>query len=112
MAESNVIGDCDVMVPYSFEPAGLWSSSEESDSDDSAGSQASFTERLRKISWCSCAKCVPMLRAIEYTCYRELTEVEEGFEESGSCVISMEAFKTVCLDKDVLYMLSVTMHTV
>ena len=104
MAESNVRSDSDVIVPYSFEPGGLWSSStsEESDIDDSAGSKASFTERLGNTSWCSCAKCVPMPQSIECTCCRELTEVEERSEESGSCVTSMEAFKTVCLDKDVL----------
>ena len=38
-------GDSDVIVPYSFKPDGLWSSSEESDIDDSAGSQVSFTAR-------------------------------------------------------------------
>ena len=49
MAESSVTGDSDVIVPYNFEPDGLWSSSssEESDSD---GSQASFTERLGNTS--------------------------------------------------------------
>ena len=111
MAESSVTGDSDVIVPYNFEPDGLWSSSssEESDSD---GSQASFTERLGNTSWCSCTKCVPMPRAIECTCCRELPEVEERFEEGGACVSSLEAFKTVCLDKDVLYTALVTMHTV
>ena len=105
-------GDSDVIISYSFEPDGLWSSSEESDSDDSASSQVSFTEQLGNTSWCSCAKCVPMLRAIECTCCRELPELEERFEESGSCVMSMEAFKSVCLDKDVLYTSLVTMHIV
>ena len=38
--------------------------------------------------------------------------MEEHFEESGSCVTNIEAFKMVCLDKDVLYMSLVTMHTV
>ena len=112
MAESNVTGDSGVIVPYNFEPDGLWSSSEESDSDDSAGNQASFMKRLGNTSWCSCVKCVPMQRAIECTCCRELPEVEERFEESGSCVTSLESFTTVCLDKDVLYTALVTMHTV
>ena len=112
MAESNVTGDSGVIVPYNFEPDGLWSSIEESDSDDSASSQASFTERLGNTLWCSCAKCVPMPRAIECTCCRELPEVEKHFEESGLCVTSLESFTTVCLDKDVLYTALVTMHTV
>ena len=60
MAESNVTGDSGVIVPYNFEPDGLWSSSEESDSDDSTGSQANFTKRLGNTSWCSCTNCVPM----------------------------------------------------
>ena len=104
-------GDSDVIVSYNFEPDGLWSSSDESDSDDT-GSQASFTERLGNTSWCSCAKCVTMPTGIECTCCRELEEVEEHLEESGACVTSLEAFKNVCLDKDVLYTALVTMHTV
>ena len=97
MAESSVTGDSDVIVPYNFEPDGFWSSSS-SEESDSNGSQASFTERLGNTSWCSCTKCVPMPRAIECTCCRELPEVEERFEEGGACVSSLEAFKTVCLD--------------
>ena len=111
MAEGSVTDDGDIIVPYNFEPDGLWSSSEESDSDDN-DSQASFTERLGNTSWCSCAKCVAMPRAIECTCCRELSEVEECLEESTTCITSMEVFKTVCLDKDVLYTSLVTMHTV
>ena len=42
MAEDSVTNDGDVIVPYNFEPDGLWSSSEESDSDDN-DSQGSFT---------------------------------------------------------------------
>ena len=113
MAESSVIGNNDVIRPYNFELDGMWSTSEESDSDvNDSDSQASFTERLGHNSWCSCAKCVPMPCAIECTCCRELPEVEERFEESGTCVTSLEAFKVVCLDKDVLYTALVTMHTV
>ncbi len=110
MAESNVTSDNGVIAPYNFEPDVLWSSSEESDTDDSAGSQASFTERLGNTPWCSCTKCVPMPRAIKCTCCRELPEVEERFEESGSCVTSIESFTMVCLDKDVLYTALVTMQ--
>ena len=111
MAEGSVTHNGDIIVPYNFEPDGLWSSSEESDSDDN-DSQASFTERLGNTSWCSCAKCVAKPRAIELTCCRELSEVEERLEESSTCIISMEVFKTVCLDKDVLYTSLVTLHTV
>ena len=53
-----------------------------------------------------------MPRTIECTCCRELPEVEERFEDSGSCVTGIEAFKVVYLDKDVLYTVLVTMHTV
>ena len=45
MAESRVVADSNVILPHRFEPDSLWSSSEESDSDD-ANSQASFMERL------------------------------------------------------------------
>ena len=108
MAESSVTGDSDVIVPYNF---GLWSTSEDSDSEDT-GSQASFTERLGNTSWCACGKCVVMPTAIECTCCQELQELEERFEDSGVCVTNLEAFKIVCLDKDVLYTALVTMHTV
>ena len=43
------------VLPYRFEPDGLWSSSEESDSEDN-DSQPSFTEQLGNTSWCSCEK--------------------------------------------------------
>ena len=111
MVESSATHDGDVIVPYNFEPDGLCSSSKESESDDN-DSQASFTERLGNTSWCSCAKCVAMPCAIECTCCRELSEVEERLEESSTCITSVEVFKTVCLDKDVLYTSLVTMHTV
>ena len=49
MVESSVTGDSDVIAPYRFEPESLWSTSKESDSDDT-NSQASFTERLGNTS--------------------------------------------------------------
>ena len=112
MAESSVAADSDVILPYRFEPDSLWSSSEESDSDDT-DSQASFTERLGNTFWrCSCAKCLPMPHAVECVCCRELSEVVERLEDSDGCVTCLETFKTGCLDKDVLYTALVTMHTV
>ena len=53
-----------------------------------------------------------MPREIECTCCWEFPEVEEHLEECVVCVTSLEVFKTVCLDKDVLYILLVIMHTV
>ena len=111
MAESSVAADSDVLLPYRFEPDSLWSSNEDSDSDDT-DSQVSFTERLGNTSWCSCAKCLPMPRAVECICCRELSEVVERLEGSDGCVTCLETFKIVCLDKDVLYTALVTMHTV
>ena len=99
MAESSVMGDSNVIAPYIFEPESLWSTSEESDSDDT-NSQASFTERLSNTSWCSCTKCLTMPRAIECICCRELAEVEEHLEGSDGYVTRLETFKTVCLDND------------
>ena len=111
MAESSVAADSDVILPYRFELDSLWSSSEESDSDDT-DSQATFTERLGNTSCCSCAKCLPMPRAVECICCRELSQAVERLEDSDGCVTCLETFKTVCLDKDVLYTVLVTMHTV
>ena len=104
MAESSVTGDSDVIVPYNFEPNGLWSTSEDS---DSTARQVSLNG-----SWCLCGKCLVMPTAIECTCCQELQELEECFEESGACVTNLEVFKIVCLDKDVLYTALVTVHTV
>ena len=111
MAESSVTGDSDVILPYRFELDVLWSSSAENNSDNSEN-QSSFTEQLGNTLWCSCANCVVMPHAVEYTCCREFAEVEEHLEEGVVCVTSLEVFKTVCLDKDVLYTALVTVHTV
>ena len=43
--------DSDVILPYRFKSESLWSTSEESDSDDT-NSQVSFTERLANTYWC------------------------------------------------------------
>ena len=71
--------DSNMILPYRFKKDGLWSSSEESDNDDS-DSQSSLTEQLGNTSWCSC---IVMPHAVECTCCHELTEFEECFEESG-----------------------------
>ena len=52
MADSDVTSDSDVIVPYNFEPDGLWSSSSSEESDND-GSQACFTKWLGNTSWCS-----------------------------------------------------------
>ena len=111
MAESSIVADSDVILPYRFEPDILWSSSEESDNDDT-DRQASFIERLGNTSWCSCTKCLPMPRAVECICRCELSEVVECLKGSDVCVTCLETFKTVCLGKDVLHTVLVTMHTV
>ena len=85
MAESSVRGDSNVIVPYRFEPECLWSTREESDSDDT-NSQASFTERLGNTSLCSCVKCLAMPHAVECICCHELPEVTEQFEGNDGCV--------------------------
>ena len=111
ITESSVAANSDVILPYRFEPDSHWSSSEESDSDDTE-SQASFSERLDNTSWCSCTKCLPMPRAVECICCHELPEVVEGLEGSDGCITCLETFKTFCLNKDVLYTALVIMHTV
>ena len=77
MAESTITAE----VPYQFEPMmGSCYSDEESDSDESdtdVQEQASFTEHLGKVDWCSCSKCVPLPRGIECQCCREMDSVYE-----------------------------------
>ena len=104
MAESSVAGDSDVILPLRFEPDSLWSGNEESDSSDT-DSQASFTERLGNTLWCSCAKCLPMPRAVECIYCCKLSEVVEHLEGSDGCVTCLETFKAICLDKEVSYTL-------
>ena len=111
MAESSVAANSDVILPYRFEPDSLWSRSEESERYDT-DSQVSFTERLDNTSWCSCMKCLPMPHGVECICCRKLSEVVEHLEGSDGCITCLETFKTVCLDKDVIYTALVTMHTV
>ena len=111
MAESSIVADSGVILPKRFEPDSLLSSSEESDYDDT-DNQVSFTERLGNTSWCSCAKCLPMPRTVECICCHGLLEVVECLKGSDGCVTCLETFKTVCLDKDVLYTVLVIMHTV
>ena len=53
-----------------------------------------------------------MPHAVECICCHELSEVVECLESSDGCVMYLETFKTVCVDKDVLYIALVTMHTV
>ena len=59
-----------------------------------------------------CTKCLNMPCAVECICCHELSEDVECLESSDGCVMHLETFKTVCLDKDVLYTVLVTMHTV
>ena len=53
-----------------------------------------------------------MPHAVECVCCRELLEVVECLEDSDGCVTCLETFKTICLDKDVLYTALVMIYTV
>ena len=61
---------------------------------------------------CSCMKCLPTPRAVEGICCSRLSEVKERLEGSDRYVTCLETFKILCLDKDVLYTVLVTRHTV
>ena len=106
MAESTITAE---VKPYQFEPMTVVCySDEESDSDESdtdVREQASFTERLGKVDWCSCSKCVPLPRGIECQCCREMDSVYERLVEQDDicCITNHDQFSVVCLNKDVLY---------
>ena len=106
MAESTITAE---VKPYQFEPTTVACySDEESDSDESdtdVREQASFTERLGKVDWCSCSKCVPLPRGIECQCCREMDSVYERLVERDDicCITNHDQFSVVCLNKDVLY---------
>ena len=95
--------------PYQFEPTAVASySDDESDSDESdteIREQASFTECLGSMDWCSCAKCVSMPRGVECQCCREMESVQERLmeQENTQCITCHDQFPIVCLNKDVLY---------
>ena len=106
MAESTITAE---VKPYQFEPTTVACySDEESDSDESdtdVREQASFTECLGKVDWCSCSKCVPLPREIECQCCREVDSVYERLVEQDDicCITNHDQFSVVCLNKDVLY---------
>lgn len=113
MAESTLSAEIE---PYQFEPTTVSCySDEDSNSDESDADvreQASFTERLGKIDWCSCLRCIPMPRGIECQCCREMDAVHERLveREEINCITSHDQFSVVCLNKDVLYTALVMMN--
>ena len=100
MAESTITAE---VKPYQFEPTTVACySDEESDSDESdtdVREQASFTERLGKVDWCSSSKCVPLPRGIECQCCREMDSVYEQLVERDyiCCITNHDQFSVVCL---------------
>ena len=78
MTESTLSSEIEL---YQFEPTTVACySDEDSDSDESdtdVQKQVSFKEHLEKVDWCSCSRCVPMPRGIEYQCCREMDVVHE-----------------------------------
>ena len=101
------MAESDNIKPYQFEPTAVASYSDnESDSDKldtEIREQASFTECLGSMDWCSCAKCVSMPRGIECQCYREIETVQERLMEQLQCITCHDQFPIVFLNKDVLY---------
>ena len=106
MAESTITAE---VKPYQFEPTTVACySDEERDSDESdtnVREQASFTEHLGKVDWCSCSKCVPLPCGIKCQCCREIDSVHERLVERNevSCITNHNRFSVVCLNKDVFY---------
>ena len=108
----------EAVKPYQFEPVVDLDYSDNKDdmseSETDIREQASFTERLGRIDWCSCMNCTPMSSGIEYRCCREVEAVEEKLTEGNdlNCITNSKQFKIVCLNKEVLYTALVTMKTV
>ena len=67
-------GRYEAVKPYQFEPVvdSDYSDNEDdtSESETDIREQASFTERLGRIDWCSCTKCTPMSSGIECRCWK------------------------------------------
>ena len=94
------------VVCYSDEDSDL----DESDTD--VQEQASFTEHLGKVDWCSCLGCVPMPCGIKCQCCIEMDTVHKQVveQEEVNCITSHDQFSVVCLNKDVLYTVLVMMN--
>ena len=113
MAESTLSTEIE---PYQFEPTTVSCYSDEDSNSDKSDAdvqeQASFTERLGKIDWCSCLRCIPMPRGIECQCCREMDAVHERLVEweEINCITSHDQFSVVCLNKDILYTALVVMN--
>ena len=100
MAESTEI------KPYQFKPIDVSGYSD--DNDDSSESetdireQASFTEHLRTVDWCECAKCSPMPSGIVCQCCREMEGIADRLTDDGAilqCITDHKQFKVVYLNK-------------
>ena len=101
---------------HQFEPMTVTCySDEDSDWDESntdIREQASFTERLGTVDWCSCSKCVPMPSAIKCQSCREMDAVHERLMEWEEIngITNDKRFSVVCLNKDILHTASVMMN--
>ena len=73
-------GRYEAVKPYQFKPVvdSDYSDNEDdtSESEIDIREQASFTERLGRIEWCSSTKCTPTSSGIECRCCREVEAVE------------------------------------
>ena len=69
-------------------------------------------ERLGKVDWCSCLRCIPLPCGIECQCCRKMDAVHEQLvkREEINCITSHNQFLVVCLNKDVLYTVLVMMN--
>ena len=106
MAESTITAE---VKRYQFEPTTVSCySDEESDSDESdtnVREQASFTECLGKVNWCSCLKCVPLHMELSAIAVEKWTACMSDWLEWDkiSCITNHDQFSVVCINKDVLY---------
>ncbi|XP_033101216.1 P2X purinoceptor 7-like [Anneissia japonica] len=95
---------------FLFEPKRQFSE-EKKESDD--GNSTDDTDirldddRTENLCWCTCENCVIMPSRIECVCCRENVDICRKMDVNiDKCIQSKESLKTLCLDKEILVLMS------
>ena len=91
-----------------------------SNTDNNDDVQDENIDRLDNTDWCLCTECIHMPTEVECRCCKEgdfiQLKINDMFAEhllphTDVCICTSERFRTLCLDKDVLEIALIQMHT-